>query len=314
MDEDVVLDHLLFLPYSLKNLGGWNEYGWGLAFYNDSEPVVLRGNLSAEVDPYFDLTAELLATSHAQIGIGHVRSAASGASEIPNPHPFIRRKGGRYWAFGHNGILSKMVLRTLVGSEYLANNPPTVGEDWEGPDVVDSDLYMLYILKCIEEENWNATTGIAKATADISKADSGAMNFFLTDGETLWGFRKGNTLYYCHNETFPRYSAIASQPPDDHNAWIALHDHNLVILTIGKLPQVIQNITTIPEHRSLTLILLLVLTQLAVVTCTISRGRVMRSAQNGCFQIQMGEPSNFLSLSHSLPHSWSYHYSQYQHC
>jgi len=243
LPEDVVLDHLINLPYSLKNLGASNNDGWGFAYYNDSEPHVLRGEPPANTDPNFDSAAHELAGSGARIGVGHVRAAASGASGIPNPHPFIRYKGGKWWAFGHNGVLSKIMLKSLIGSEYLAENPPTVGDNWEDPDVIDSDLYMLYILKCIEEKDWNIINGIAKAVTDISEADSGAMNFFLTDGEILWGFRRGNTLYYYYNETFPQYSAIASQPPTStQDAWTALYDYNLIILTEDNLPYVIEDI------------------------------------------------------------------------
>jgi len=240
LPASVVLDHLINSPYSLKNLGRFNVDGWGLAYFNDSEPAVLRGEPSAYSDPNFDLAAQELAGSNARIGVGHVRAATSGASDIPNPHPFIRYKGGKWWAFGHNGGLSKTILINLIGPEYLASNPPTVGDNWTDPRVVGSDLYMLYILKCTEENNWNATSGIIQAVTDISAVDSGAMNFFLTDGETLWGFRKDNTLYYYYNATAPQYSAIASQPPtSSQGGWVALNDYNLITLTIDEPPSIL---------------------------------------------------------------------------
>jgi predicted glutamine amidotransferase len=270
LPEAVVLSHLINATYSLKNLGATNSNGWGLAYYNDSEPVVLRGELPANIDDNFNLAAQELARSGAHIGVGHVRLAASGASDIPNPHPFIRYKGGKWWAFGHNGVLSKTTLKNLIGSEYLAENPPTVGNNWNDSDVVDSDLYMLYILKCTEESGWNATQGIARAVTDISKADFGGMNFFLTDSETLWGFRKGNTLYYYFNET-EHYSAIASQPPTDvQDGWIALNDYNLVILTMGGSPSVIEDIIIIPEF-SITLFVLPLLTIATLVIAVCQR-------------------------------------------
>jgi len=243
LPEETVLDHLINLPYSLKNLGGGiqnNNDGWGLAYYTTSTPTVSRGEPPAYTDPNFDLAAQQLASSGATIAVGHVRNAASGATDIPNPHPFIRYKNGKWWAFGHNGVLSKTILKNLIGTEYLAQNPPTVGTNWDDPDVVDSDLYMLYILKCIEQNGWNVQLGIADAVKAISKLDSGAMNFFLTDGTTLWGFRKGNTLYYIYTS---EYSAIASQPPTStQGSWIALNDYNLITLTKGNLPSIIQDI------------------------------------------------------------------------
>ncbi|MBX5327281.1 DUF2341 domain-containing protein, partial [Candidatus Bathyarchaeota archaeon A05DMB-4] len=245
LPEETVLDHLINLPYSLKNLGGGiqnNNDGWGLAYYMSAEPTVLRGEPPAYTDPNFDLAAQEVATSDAQIAVGHVRRATSGATDIPNPHPFIRYKGGKWWAFGHNGVLSKTILKNLIGPEYLAQNPPTVGTNWNDPDVVDSDLYMLYILKCIEQNNWNVEMGIADAVTAISKLDSGALNFFLTDGTKLWGFRKGNTLYYYYTS---EYSAIASQPPTStQGAWVSLNDFNLITLTKNNPPSIIQDIRT----------------------------------------------------------------------
>jgi len=266
LPEDIVLDHLINLPYSLKNLGASNDDGWGLAYYNDTEAVVLRGEPPASVDPNFDLAAQELAESGASIGVGHVRAAASGASDIPNPHPFMRYKNGKWWAFGHNGVLSKTILRSLIGPEYLAENPPTVGDDWDDPDVVDSDLYLLYVLKCIEGNDWNVTLGIAQAVVDISEADSGAMNFFFTDGETLWGFCKGNTLYYYYSDAPPQYSAIASQPPTStQQGWTALYNYNLIILTRDNPPSIIEDINTIPEFPSLLVLPLFMIATLLVV-------------------------------------------------
>jgi len=246
--EEVVLDHLVNLPCSLKNLGASNDDGWGLAYYNNSEPKVFRSKLAANADPNFNLAAQELAHSGAHVAVGHVRIATSGASDIPDPHPFMRYKHGKWWAFGHNGGLSKITLIDLIGPLYLEQNPPTVGDNWNDTKVVDSELYMLYILKCAEENDWNATLGIAKAVRDIVEHDSGAMNFFLTDGETLWGFCRGNTLYYYINETAPMYCAVASQPPaSNESGWVSLSELSLVILTMDDPPVIIADVATIPE-------------------------------------------------------------------
>jgi len=109
---------------------------------------------------------------------------------------------------------------------------------------------MLYVLKCVEENGWNVTSGVAEAVKDIAAGDSGSMNFFLTDGEALWGFRKGNTLYY-YNETSPQFSEIASQPPTiNQEGWTELNDYELVKLTINSRPEVVADITVVPEFPS----------------------------------------------------------------
>lgn len=277
LPESVALEHLINAPYSLKNLGASNRNGWGLAYYNDAAPVVMRGELPANLDPNFTMAAQELAGSNAHIGLGHVRAATSGATDIPNPHPFIRYKGGKWWAFGHNGWLSKEKLKELIGSQYLAENPPTVGDNWDDPNVVDSDLYMLYVIKCIEECNWNVTQGIAKAVIDITQVDYGIMNFFLSDGETLWGFRKGATLYYYHNGISPQYSVIASQPPtSDPNGWIPLNDYNLVILTVGNPPLIIEDVRNIPEFPVNFMLPFFILATLMAVVLSKTRKRLLK--------------------------------------
>ena len=131
---------------------------------------------------------------------------------------------------------------------------------------MDSDLYMLYILKCTEEKNWNVTEGIAKAVIDISQTDSGAMNFFLTDSETLWGFRKGNILYYYYNVSSPQYSVIASQPPTSTpDGWVQLSDYNLITLTASGPPFIIADVTTVPEFPSPIILSLFIMTTLLIV-------------------------------------------------
>jgi predicted glutamine amidotransferase len=275
LPSDAVLDQLVSMPDSLKNLGLYNDDGWGLAYYNGCEPFVKRGVQSAYVDANFTLAAQEVANSSAFVGVGHVRIATSGATGIPDPHPFMRFKDGKWWAFGHNGGLDKNGLKTLIGEEYLSQNPPTVGDSWDDPLVVDSDLYMLYVLKCIEDSGWNSTLGVAKAVIDISTANLGTMNFFLTDGETLWGFRYGNTLYYYWNETSPQYSAIASQPPLPTEAkWTEVNDFCLVTLTKDKPPQLIEDIRTIPEFNCvLTLPVFAAVTPVTVVLLRRKQGR-----------------------------------------
>jgi predicted glutamine amidotransferase len=266
LPESVVMDHLVCGAYSLKNLGAINYNGWGLAYFNSCEPKVLRGALPANSDPAFDLAAQELAESGPWIGVGHVRRATSGAVDIPNPHPFMRFKDGKWWAFGHNGGLSEPALKELIGQEYLDQNPPTVGYNWSDPRVIDSDLYMLYILKCIEENDWNVTAGAAKAVRDITRNAYGTMNFFLTDGETLWGFRLGHTLYY-YNETSPSYAVIASQPPTTNaEGWVELKDYSFIILRMNDSPVIIDNLVEIPEFPSFPILsLFLIVTLLAIM-------------------------------------------------
>jgi uncharacterized repeat protein (TIGR02543 family) len=249
--HDVVVSQLINASASLKKLGGGpagsNDDGWGLVYYNSPTPVVARGFPPAYTDPNFDLAANALANSGAWIGVGHVRARSQGG--LPpwgDPHPFMRYKGGKWWAFAHNGNVNKNILRSLIGTAYLAANPPTYGASWDDDaNVVDSDLYALFVLKCIEANNWNVTVGVAQAIKDLTDAgDNGAANFILTNGVTLWGFRRGNTLYYKYQSTSPQYSTIASQPSNtSESGWVQLSsDYNFVTIERNSPPSVITDI------------------------------------------------------------------------
>lgn len=235
--HDVVMDDLVRLPNSLKALGASNPDGWGLAYYLGIEPAILRGQSPANKDPKFDLAADQVAGSGAKIAVGHIRRASSGIRNIPDPHPFERSKNGKLWLFCHNGGVDKGILINLIGAKYLAENPPSVGgnqNEW-----IDSELYFIYVLKCCEESNWDVKKGITMAVVNICNIVPGTsetLNFVLSDGVTLWGFRKGNTLYYYHNS---EYSAVASQyPASSQGAWIALNDYYLITLVGNNSPLV----------------------------------------------------------------------------
>jgi predicted glutamine amidotransferase len=237
LPSDVVLNQLIYLPNSLKALGASNPNGWGLGFYTNAEPIVLRGQSAANTDPNFNLAASEVAGSGAIVAVGHVRRASSGLVNIPDPHPFERYKNGKYWLFCHNGGIDKTILINLIGAQYLAQNPPSVGSNqgqW-----IDSELYFIYLLKCCEQCNWDTQKGIAKAVDDICNQVPGTgetLNFLLTDGTTVWGFCKGNTLYYYKD---PQYLAIASQyPTASQGAWITVSNFYLVTLLRGNAPSV----------------------------------------------------------------------------
>jgi predicted glutamine amidotransferase len=252
LSSDVVLNQLIYLPNSLKALGASNPNGWGLGFYNSAEPFILRGQLAANIDPNFDLAANEVAESGAIVAVGHVRRASSGLVNIPDPHPFERFKNGEWWLFCHNGGIDKTILINLIGTQYLTQNPPSVGSNQS--QWIDSELYFIYVLKCCEQCSWNVQKGIAKAVVNICNQVPGTgetLNSLLTDGQTLWGFRKGNTLYYYVDS---QYLAIASQyPTSSQGAWVAMSDYYIVTLVRGTAPSVQRlcySVTTLVQDSS----------------------------------------------------------------
>ena len=249
----VVMSQLVSLTDSLKNLGGGphgtgNVNGWGLVYYDSGVPVVARGQPKAYTDSNFNVAAQALASSGGQVGMGHVRNAASGAVNIPDPHPFVRVRGGKTWTFAHNGVLNIANLKALIGPTYLSYFTPSVGSDWNDPDVVDSDLYLIYVLKCVEESGWDVKAGIAEAETEIYGTDSSSnANFLLSDGTSMWGYRKSvdssHTLYYKYDDS-QHYSAIASQPPEGSGLgdWVSMSNFNLVEISADSPPVLYEDI------------------------------------------------------------------------
>jgi len=251
--QSVVMSQLVSLPASLKNLGGGpggpgNVNGWGLIYYALGTPVVARGQSKAYTDSNFNAAAQALASSGKQVGMGHVRNAASGAVNIPDPHPFVRVRGGKTWTLAHNGVLNIANLKALIGPTYLSYFTPAVGSNWSDPDVVDSDLYLIYVLKCVEESGWDVKAGIAVAETEIYRTDSSSnANFLLSDGTSMWGYRKSvdssHTLYYKYDAS-QQYSAIASQPPEGSGLgdWVSMSNFNLVEISADSPPALYEDI------------------------------------------------------------------------
>jgi hypothetical protein len=213
----VVSDHLSALPSSIERLSQGNPNGWSVAYYAGAEPTIRRGMLPAYLDPEFDSAVTDAAGSFSWIAVSHIRACSSGLCDIPNPHPFARQKNGKHWLMGHNGTIDKEVLLGLIRPEYFDANPPQYGDnlgEW-----IDSDLYFIYMLQTIEDFGWDTRGGIAAAVGQLRDAipgDEEELNFFLTDGSTIWAYREGNSLYYLHEPagSSPRVMTLLRPGPD----------------------------------------------------------------------------------------------------
>jgi len=260
--DGMLLSNLKTDPDSLYELSPSNDDGWGVVYYPEYEdsPTMDRGPGAAKDgygDPDYSTVISTINTSEPKITLAHVRNGSSGCSGfIDNPHPFYRDKGGKRWTFTHNGGVSKTRLENLIGSEYLDDNPPNgsgIPECASG--VVDSELYFIFVMKNIEENNWNVENGIVAAVnAMFDAGETGGMNFILSNGMKIWGFRRGSssshTLYYIHDNTTDRYAAVASEPPSSPSSWTALNNYEFVVLTRNNDP-VVFNVTDYNETKEL---------------------------------------------------------------
>ncbi|MGV8141081.1 MAG: DUF2341 domain-containing protein, partial [Candidatus Woesearchaeota archaeon] len=243
---------------SLKKLSqSSNINGWGIVSYPafSSNINISRGPIRAYNDPNFDLAVVNLNANEPKIIISHIRQCTQGCCApvegVNNPHPFTRYSAptGKTWSFEHNGNVDKARLITLIGTEYLNSHGPFGSgviqcnvTDPSSSLVVDSELYFLYVLKMIEENGGNAIIGITTAVKNMqANGITGAANFIMTDGETIYGFRNGNDLAYTYNAT-GGYSVVASQATS--GTWTTMSNFQLVILKDGQTPVLINDVRT----------------------------------------------------------------------
>jgi predicted glutamine amidotransferase len=240
-----IIEQLLSEPNSLKNLSYYNADGWAIAYCLDSTAVwsIERSSAPAIVDPRFDTVVASVASEHPWIAVAHVRTCSSGLCDIPNPHPFEREKAGRHWLMGHNGTIDKSVLLDLIRPDYFDANPPQYGvneDEW-----IDTDLYFILLLQAIEDHGYDIKPALGEVIQHLREAIPGEaekLNFFLTDGATLWAYRQGNTLYYTYDTGDTAYAAVASQyPSSSPENWVMMDEGRLATLT-PSMPPAIENI------------------------------------------------------------------------
>ena len=173
---------LVDAPRSLASLSHEHRDGWGTAVFNDPlDWAIKKAPLSAFADARF---AEAARESHGSVLIAHVRRGTVGPVSFLNTHPFKR---GR-WVFAHNGTIEQLpFLRSLA-------SPARLGEI-EG--ATDSEIFFAYLmteLDGVRREDEAKT--VAHAVLELARRPSfGAINFLLSDGQTLYAFRLGRTLH-----------------------------------------------------------------------------------------------------------------------
>ena len=244
-DEEVsILNSELYEFYIQSQ---YNPNGWSLLRYDIEQTYPLEPLMRSEQAAYEDSatywqTVDMLFQEGAgKIGIGHVRAATSGASSIPNPHPWLFHSGITY-SFVHNGDVSKDLLYDLITDQgmdqsWLDEHPPQTfgGGSWEDDgwsSVVDSELIMLLIMQQISLYG-NIMTGLQSAfSMIISEGVSPIMvNSIFSDGESLYIYGGSGGLSIAESD---QCWSILSGPPSDGAAanllWEPLYDGELVVL------------------------------------------------------------------------------------
>lgn len=223
----------------------YNQNGWAVIRYGmgqDSiDDTVFRSELPANQDSlnYWSTMNGIFNQQSENIAIAHIRAATSGASSIPNPHPWIFESGQTY-SFVHNGGASKELLYDLITNNgldesWLEQHPPqTFGDgDWRDngwSSVVDSELIMLLIMKQIDIFD-DVLTGLESAIYLMIEAGISPymLNLVFSDSESLFIYGGNSGLKFIESESF--YSVMSSPPVNSSSdSWESIAYGELVVL------------------------------------------------------------------------------------
>ncbi len=158
------------------DLGIENPDGWGMGWYDQGRPEVLKEPVAAGDSDRFRSIAH---QKHSRIFICHVRRASRGEPAARNSHPF--RYGD--WIFAHNGGLGEQCVRSLQKALEPAHQAAITGD-------TDSEVYFHWLLQNIEDADHNIRSGIRTALEQID--DYSGLNFLLSDGHSLYAYRNAS--------------------------------------------------------------------------------------------------------------------------
>lgn len=233
-------------------LGRAHAHGWGVAYYENSHPTVVRRAFAAFEDLHFSHTAEKMYTNTV---VAHVRLATVGEPCLENAHPFHHG----CWAFAHNGTVREF---DTVRQSMLAETEPWLQALRGG--ATDSEHIFLWLLSRIHRHGGglaqrrfdpqilidivaDSTDTIADWCAKAGAEQLSKLNFILTDGKVVIATRFNHTLFcvqrdglrdcelcgipHVHHESGVQYrAAIVASEKITHEDWALVPNGGLVLI------------------------------------------------------------------------------------
>jgi predicted glutamine amidotransferase len=233
--------------------------GWGVAYYINNIPHVVKSERSAIEDKIFDRISGIVSSDTV---VAHLRAATNGKINILNTHPFQYGE----WIFAHNGNIKNFDKHR----EKLLSH---IDEDLKRFILgsTDSEILFYYLLtdlkqywdlekehcciKTLAKSVKQSLDNLIKIVGDYSK-DNDAENtetfltFILSNNETMVAFQGGKTLHYstyksvckekdtckfydyvCDNPTKTgkiNHLIFSSEPLSGENIWIEMKPGEMV--------------------------------------------------------------------------------------
>lgn len=208
---------------ALYGLSEQHPDGWGVAYYIDGTPHVLRGTNPALSDRMFQRVSGVVAS---ETVIAHVRKATQGTLSVLNTHPF---QYGR-WVFAHNGDVPSFSehREQLIGQVNPRLRRYILGE-------TDSEVvFFLVLSELLRYGSLASQFALADVCSALQRAldrlrelcdregQASLLTCLLTDGSTMVGHHGGKELHYSSYKTrcgdrkvCPHLTAACEGPPED---------------------------------------------------------------------------------------------------
>ncbi len=228
--------------------------GWGVAYYVDGAPHVVRSSDTALTDPLFHRVSGIVSS---QTVVAHVRKATQGHKHTLNCHPF---QYGR-WVMAHNGDVPNFAA---VRGNLLEQVAPRLRGFLLGD--TDSEVIFLMFLTQLAARTDLAQRGppiaqvteAVRATVDavreVAEREAGSapalLTLLITDGELLLAHQGGKDLHWsthkercaerdtcswfarsCESPTASgpvHHLLVSSEPLLGENQWTALKPDQIV--------------------------------------------------------------------------------------
>lgn len=207
--ENKVHSSLIHADNALFNLSQKHKDGWGVAYYLDDVPHLIKSAEQAFEDHIFERVSGVVTSKSV---IAHIRYATSGNSSILNSHPFQFGK----WIFAHNGNIKnlkqyKSKLLSLIlpdQQKYILGN-------------TDSEIIFHIILSDLKKKklfssstDTNAIINTVKLTlikicsiiGELTNRDDAAptdnyLTFILSNGPLFLAIQGGQPLYFSTHKS-----------------------------------------------------------------------------------------------------------------
>lgn len=228
-----------------------HPHGWGVAYYVDGTPHVVKSAETAMNDHLFQRVSGVVAS---ETVLAHVRKATHGEISVLNSHPF---QHGR-WVFAHNGEIPSF---DRYRDALMARVAPRLRRYVLG----DTDSEAVYFLFLTELQGFGpldrnvsveeAMEAMAKAVQTVRAICDDAehrslLTLVATNGSTMVATRGGKELFWSSYKTrcserdtcpslsevceapsttgFVNHFILSSEPLSGENVWLELPEDRMV--------------------------------------------------------------------------------------